>query len=146
MKKEDKKKVEDIKEKTKEVVEDVKEESKKAIDKIKDKIAEVKVNAEENKDFKRYSVRVKRVNSKMFNIEKHLFAVLDQEELTLTYRDNDDYAINEMLEIGPQMYQVASIGAEKIMFPLMVDGEEHEVECRVAKLSVVDKVADKEEE
>ena len=145
MKKENKKKIEDIKEKTKEVVEEVKEESKNAIDKIKDKIAEVKVNVEENKDFKRYSVRVKRVNSKMFNLEKHLFAVLDQEELTLTYRESDDYAINEMIEIGPQFYQISSISPEKIMFPLMVDGEEHEVECRVAKLSVVDKVAEKEE-
>ena len=142
MKKETKKKVEDIKEKTKEVVEDVKEKSKTAIEKVKDFAKDVKENAEESKDFKRHSVRVKRMNSKMFNIEKHLYGVLDQENLTLTYRETDDYAINEILEIGSQMYQVSMINPKKIMFPLMVDGEEHEVLCRVAKLDLVDKVTE----
>ncbi|MDO9629160.1 MAG: hypothetical protein Q7I99_04590 [Acholeplasmataceae bacterium] len=129
-----------MKKKDKKVIDNIKESAKVQVEKVKDFAKDVEEKVGEHKDFKRHSVKIKRLNSKVFNLEAQLYGVFDQEKLTLTYRIKDEFSVNEILEIGSNMYQVQSIQPVVIMFPLLVDGEEHEVECRVLDLKLVDKV------
>jgi hypothetical protein len=129
-----------MKKKDKNLIEDIKEGTKEQVEKVKEFVKEKEIKVNERKDFKRHAVKVKRLNSKMFNLEAQLYGVFDQDELTLTYQIKDEYNVNEIIEIGAVMYQVSSIQAKHLMFPVIVKGDEHEVECRVAELKLVDKV------
>lgn len=132
---------EKVKEAAKETAGKVKEAAKETVEKVKEFAKDVETKVNERKDFKRHSVSVKRLNTKMFNFDTKLYGVFDEEALTLTYQIKDEYGVNEMLEIGNKMFQVKSINAAQVKYPVLVDNEESEVDCRVAVLQPVDKVS-----
>lgn len=127
--------------KNKKAFEDLKENAKEQVEKVKDFAKEVESNVKEKQDFKKYSVKVKRLNSKLFNFDMMLHGIFDQAEMTLTYQVKDEFHENEMIEITGKTYQVVSIKKNSIMLPQLINGEKHEIECKVASLKPLDVVA-----
>lgn len=130
-----------MKKKDKHIMEDIKDTANKQVEKVKDFAKEVETNVNEHLDFKKYSVRIRRMNAKMLNLEAPLYGVFDQVALTMTYRVKDEYSPNELIEISGKMYQVASISNKIVAFPLVIDGEKHDIDCRVAELKPIEVVA-----
>lgn len=129
-----------MKKEDKKLIKNIKKTAKEQVEKVKEYVKDIDTKVSESKDFKRYSVEVKRMNTNALNLGAQLYGVLNQDELTLTYRVKDEYKVNEIIEIGSSMYQVSTIRTGLVMFPVNVDGEEHELECRVAELKKIDKV------
>lgn len=124
----------------KNVIEDIKETAKESVEKVKEFAHEVESDVHENRDFKRFSTRVRRLNTKLINFESALYGVFNQIELTLTYRIKDDFSVNELVEISGNTYQILDIDEKVMMFPMMIDGTKHEVECKVASLKALEQV------
>ncbi|MDI6452823.1 hypothetical protein [Peloplasma aerotolerans] len=129
-----------MKKEDKKLIKNIKKTAKEQVEKVKEYVKDIDTKVSESKDFKRYSVEVKRMNTNALNLGAQLYGVLNQDELTLTYRVKDEYKVNEIIEIGSSMYQVSTIRTGLVLFPVNVDGEEHEIECRVAELKKIDKV------
>ena len=120
--------------KDKKVLEDLKENAKETVEKVKDYAKEVKSTVKENHDFRKFAVRVKRINSKIFNFDMMLHGIFDQSTMTLTYQVKDEFHENEMIEITGKTYQVVSVAKNSIMVPIILEGVKQEIECKVATL------------
>ena len=120
--------------KDKKVLEDLKENAEETVEKDKDYAKEVKSTVKENHDFRKFAVRVKRINSKIFNFDMMLHGIFDQSTMTLTYQVKDEFHENEMIEITGKTYQVVSVAKNSIMVPIILEGVQQEIECKVATL------------
>lgn len=122
------------------VIKDIKDNAKEQVEKMKDFAKDFESNMNEQHEFKKYSIKVKRMNSQMIKLNRSLFGVFDEVKMTLTYRIKDEYQENELIEVLGKVYQIVSISKKTVQFPIMVDNEEQGVECKIASLKHVDAV------
>ncbi|MCR3906975.1 MAG: hypothetical protein NUK62_08140 [Tenericutes bacterium] len=126
-----------MKNQSKKFFRDVKKQADKAVDEVKQYTADTKELIEVYQAFKKASVKIKKVTSNFINLDLPIYGILDEDFETMTFRAKDTLEVDQVLQTGKHTLKVISISDEIIEVPLMVNDEEHLVECKVAKLKKV---------
>ncbi|MBN2300419.1 MAG: hypothetical protein JXC31_04430 [Acholeplasmataceae bacterium] len=126
-----------MKKNSKEFFRKIKKEANQVVDSVKKIAEDAQEKVEIYQAFKKQAVKIKKITSERINLDMPIYGILDKNLESMTFRAKDHLETNELLMIDRNVYKVEYIHDEIIQVPVIIDGFEHRVECRVAVLARV---------
>lgn len=126
-----------MKKQTKNFFKEVKKQADKAVDEVKQYAQDTKEMIEVYQAFKKEAVKLKRVTANYINLDMPIYGILSDNFESMTYRVKDFLEVGQILQTGKHTLQIASISEDVIQYPIVVNGFEHQVECKVAVLKKI---------
>ncbi|MDO9628975.1 MAG: hypothetical protein Q7I99_03655 [Acholeplasmataceae bacterium] len=123
-----------MKKQSKEFFREVKKQADKAVDEVKQYAVDTKEKVELYQAFKKESVKMKKVTSEFINLDMPIYGILDKNMESMTFRAKDSLEVNQILQVGKTTVKVEYIHNEAVQVPVVINGIEHQVECKVAVL------------
>jgi len=126
-----------MKKQSKEFFREVKKQADKAVDEVKQYVTDTKEMVELYQAFKKEAVKVKKVTSEFINLDMPIYGIMDKNLESMTFRAKDNLEVDQILQIGKSTVKVEYIHDELVQIPVVINGIEHQVECKVAVLKKV---------
>jgi len=126
-----------MKKESKKFFKEVKKQADKAVDEVKQYATDTKEKVELYQAYKKEAIKMKKVTSEFINLDLPIYGIVDDRLESMTFRAKDHLEVDQILQFGKHTVIVKYIHDEVVKVPLIVDGVEHQIDCKMASLQKI---------